>query len=95
MQITGREAYTKFNAFYQQHYDKTINLVDKPELVATNHKIGVISGLWYFKDRVIPVIKRSGKSLINAVSKSVNGGNNGKTTRETLYNKAKTNVKCH
>jgi len=95
IQITGREAYTKFNTFYQQHYDKTVNLIDDPDLVATDCKIRVISGLWYFKQRVNSIIKQYTKYKTDKVSKAVNGGKKGSEVRSKLYEKAQTSVKCH
>ena len=95
LHLTWKSNYEDFTKFYQENYDSTKDFVAHPELLNDNKKIGVISALWYFKNHVIPVIKRRGKNLTSSVSKSVNGGNHGKTTREILYKKAKTNVKCH
>ena len=95
IQITGREAYTRFNSFYRAHYDSTADVVENPDLVATDSKIRVISGLWYFKEKVNSVIKRRGKDKTDRVSKAVNGGRNGSQTRLTLYEKAAINIKCH
>ncbi|QTY25936.1 hypothetical protein [Flavobacterium sp. CS20] len=46
-QLIGRNNYTDFNAFYQDNYDNTVNLVNNPSLLTTDIDIAVISALWY------------------------------------------------
>ncbi len=95
LQLTGRANYTAFNAFYQQHYERTVDILAHPELLNDNKEIGVISGLWYFKNRVLSNLDINDKTSVKAVTKKINGYTNGINERRRLYNKAKTNIKCH
>ena len=91
-QLTGRANYKKFNDFYQKKYDKTKNLIDKPELVANDKAIAVISALWFYDNKLDITI--DSKTTIKKVTELVNGGTNGIKDRESKFKKAKANIDC-
>lgn len=90
-QLTGKNNYIEFNNFYQGKYDPTIDLVQNPELVATNIEIAVISALWYYKNRVDIIINEN--TTVRSVTREVNGGEEGLGDRETQYVNVKNNIK--
>lgn len=94
-QLSGRKNYTDFNDFYKENYDSNSNLLESPELVATDMKIAVISALWYFKNRVLenlPEINENTKC--STVTTLVNGGTKGLKHRKDLYLAAKNYIEC-
>ncbi len=91
-QLTGRANYKEFNTFYQKKYDKTKNLIDKPELVASDKTIAVISALWFYKNKVTITI--DSKTTVESVTELVNGEDNGINDRKSKFKKAKTNIDC-
>ncbi len=95
-QLTGRTNYTNFNTFYKDNYDSTVNLLETPELVASDKKIAVISALWFFKNNVLDKLSPAldSNTTCLSVSKLVNGGTNGLTHRTTLFTSSKTNIDC-
>lgn len=95
LQLTGRANYTAFNAFYQKSYDSGVDVLAHPELLNDNKAIGVISGLWYFKNKVLSNLDIDDKTSVKAITEKINGGINGINERKALHNKAKTNIKCH
>lgn len=90
-QLTGKWNYTEFNTFYQGKYGTTIDLVQNPDLVATNVEIAVISALWYYKNRV--TIKIDENTTVEDVTLKVNGGDKGLSDRQTQYLNVKNNIK--
>ncbi|WP_295335504.1 hypothetical protein [Flavobacterium sp.] len=95
-QLTGRDNYTSFNMFYQENYDNTVNLVENPELIASDMKIAVISALWYFKNNVIDKLGSPINSLTTSkkITLLVNGGTNGLQHRNSLFTEAKNFINC-
>ena len=95
-QLTGRTNYTNFNTFYQENYDNAIDLLETPELVATDKKIAVISALWFFKNNVLDklIAPIDSNTTCSSVTTLVNGGTNGLTHRTTLFTSSQTNIDC-
>ncbi|WP_396195308.1 glycoside hydrolase family 19 protein [Flavobacterium sp.] len=95
-QLTGRTNYTNFNTFYQENYDITIDLLENPELVASDKKIAVISALWFFKNNVLDELSQTldSNTTCLSVSKLVNGGTNGLTHRTALLTSTQINIDC-
>ena len=95
LQLTGRANYSAFNDFYQKNYDRSVDLLSHPELLNDNKSIGVISGLWYFKNRVLSRIDIDDQTSVESVMKKINGGKNGIDERIRLYDKAQVDIQCH
>lgn len=91
-QLTGRANYKKFNDFYRNKYDKNKNMIDNPELIATDKTIAVISALWFYNNKINITI--DSKTTVESVTKKVNGGSNGIKDRKSKFTKAKTNIDC-
>lgn len=82
LQLTGRANYTSMTKKLQA-LGIDVDLVEKPEL-ATRPDISCIIAAQYFKDRNLN--KFSDKGDIVAVSRGVNGGDNGLDHRIAVYN---------
>ena len=94
LQLTGRANYTDFNDFYQKNYDSSVDVLSQPELLNDDKTIGVISGLWYFKARILNHTITA-KTSVDDVTYWVNGGTNGIDERRALYKKAQRDIRCH
>ena len=93
-QLTGRTNYTNFSAFYQANYDSSVNLLNNPDLVASNKEIAVISALWFYKKNVLDKIIVDGNISVEKVTEKVNGGTSGIEDRIELHTKTKSNIDC-
>lgn len=54
-----------------------MDILAHPELLNDNKAIGVISGVWYFKNRVLNNLDVNDKTSVKAVTEKINGGING------------------
>lgn len=90
----GRTNYTNFNTFYQANFDSSVNLLNNPDLVASNKEIAVISALWFYKNKVLDKINVDDNTSVKAVTEKINGGKNGLNDRKELHTKTKTNIDC-
>lgn|GEM_PF-6501393 len=100
LQLTGRANYRSFNTFYKGYQEKQdslrkVDVLVHPEWLNNDKAIGVISGLWYFKNRVLSKINIDGHTSVEAVTKKINGSTNGLTERKRLYKESQTNIQCH
>lgn len=93
-QLTGRTNYTNFNTFYQANYDSSVNLLNNPDLVASNKEIAVISALWFYKNKVLDKITVDNNTSVKAVTEKINGGKNGLNDRKELHTKTEINIDC-
>lgn len=82
IQLTGRANYRVYGQSLE------IDLEAKPELVATTYAVDVAG--WYWDKRKLNEL--ADKDDIKAVTKKVNGGNNGLADRETYLQRAKTTL---
>ncbi len=94
-QLTGRFNYNEFNNFYQENYDSSVNLIDNPNLVASDMKIAVISALWYFHKKVMSKINIDDNTSCKKVTYLVNGGYNGLKGRKAFFDICKTEINCN
>ncbi|MTI89008.1 MAG: hypothetical protein FH748_13705 [Balneolaceae bacterium] len=75
IQLTGKELYSEFNAFYRSNYDSSVDILSNPDLLSTNYEIAAISALWYYETRVLPKIDVN--ASVEEITKLVNGGKKG------------------
>jgi putative chitinase len=96
IQLTGRSNYNSFNTFYQTNYDSSVNLLNNPDLVASNKEIAVISALWFFKNKVIDNITNgiNENTSVEKVTKRVNGKYKGLNHRKELHTNATEHIDC-
>lgn len=81
VQLTGRENYTRAGEALG------IDLVNQPELAAHSPHAERIAA-WYWADKGIGPLAREGR--FESVTRGINGGDNGKTSRREYYERALT-----
>ncbi len=94
MQLTGKYNYDRFNNYYKKNYDDSVDLLSNPDLLSTDLKLGVLSGLWHFKTNVMGKKAITSETSVKEVSRLVNGGKNGLQDRINLFNKVKQLITC-
>ena len=87
-QLTGKSNYSAFNTFLNE---AGADIVAKPELILTT-EYAIKSAMWFYKTAVVDKLKIE-SATVEEVTKKVNGGKNGLSDRETIYNKAIENLK--
>jgi len=87
LQLTGRYNYTQFTSYYQNEFNCTLDFVQNPDLLATDDKLAVLSGMWYFMNRVSGDIDEN--TTVDEVTYDVNGGYNGLDQRKQYFNDIK------
>jgi putative chitinase len=94
LQLTGKDNYAAFTQFYQKQFQSTLDFVSSPDNISSDAELAVMSGLWYFKVRVIDskALRVAGgfadtDASVKQVSMLVNGGTNGLAERQALYKK--------
>jgi len=88
IQLTGKSNYKAFSDFYKKTYNKDINLIENPEILATDLELALISALWFFKERVLEKTNIE-FATVEKVTSLVNGGNLGLEERRNYFNKAR------
>jgi len=94
IQLTGRDNYERFNTYYQNNYDSTVNLISNPDLLSNNTEIAVISALWFFENNVLNTGVINENTSVAEVTKKVNGKYNGLDHRKNLFNSTSTHINC-
>jgi putative chitinase len=94
IQLTGKTNYTLFNEFYKTNYDENTDILNNPNLVASDHKIAVISALWFFNENVLINKNINNDSTVEDITKIINGGLNGIDHRNQLFSRAEQNINC-
>ncbi|GAB1857039.1 glycoside hydrolase family 19 protein [Flavobacteriaceae bacterium MHTCC 0001] len=94
IQLTGKNNYQSFTNFYKDKYDKTKDFIKTPDLLASDLEIGIISALWYFKNRVMNKVSIDNNTSVTTITKKVNGGTHGLKDREEIHTKAKKDIDC-
>ncbi|MBE9210617.1 tandem-95 repeat protein [Nostoc sp. LEGE 06077] len=96
IQITGRTNYTRVNNLLPSLGFGDINIVNNPDLLATDPALSVIASLWYWKYNGIPGYAPGGdinplaeNNNFRQVTRAINGGFNGYEDRLNKYIKAK------
>lgn len=89
-QLTGRNNYTTFNTYYQENSDEDVDLIENPDLVASDMEIAVISALWFFEENVTV----HSNSTVKKITKKINGGSNGLADREEIFEECELHIDC-
>lgn len=87
IQLTGKLNYEAFVSFYKATYNKEIDLMNNPDLVATDFNLAIISSLWFFKTNVITQTNIDTAS-VERVTQIVNNGQIGVEERKKYFDRA-------
>ncbi|MFC5194553.1 glycoside hydrolase family 19 protein [Bizionia hallyeonensis] len=94
-QLTWKDNYTAFKTWYNNNYNPDIDPVTEPEIIASNDTLAVLSGLWYYKTRVINEINIDSSTTVDNVTVKINGkSKKGLTDRKERFQKAKDSINC-
>ncbi|MCF6295456.1 MAG: hypothetical protein L3J25_07180 [Flavobacteriaceae bacterium] len=94
VQLTWKDNYTAFKTWYNNKYDPDIDPVTTPNLISTNDTLAILTGLWYYKTRVVDKITVDSTTTVDKVTLKVNGGDNGLPDRKERFQKAKDSINC-
>lgn len=96
IQLTGRDNYEKFGAWYSKNINSNINLVQNPELLNSNKEIGTLAALWFFKTQVMNKLGGINSNTdVDKVTRRINSGMEKKKVRRTNFNKSILTIKCN
>lgn len=93
-QLTWKDNYQAFKTFYNNNYDPDIDPVAEPEIIANNKDLAILSGLWYYKIRVLDKITIDSITSVDKVTKPINAAKVGIKDRKELFQKAKDSINC-
>jgi len=94
IQLTWHDNYKDFKTWYNNKYDPDIDPVTTPNLIATNDTLAILSGLWYYKTRVVDAITIDSTTTVRKVTKPINPGYSGIEDRKERFKKAKDSINC-
>ncbi|MEJ0105441.1 MAG: DUF6443 domain-containing protein [Bacteroidota bacterium] len=86
-QLTGKDNFQAFTDFYQGKYNSTVDFVSEPDQVANNSEYSTLSALWYYSKNVAGLKLDATSASVTAVTKRVNGGTNGLSDRQDIFNR--------
>ena len=93
-QLTGKTNYTNFNTYYQDNINEEIDLLETPDLVASNIEIAVISALWFYENMVLDNLTIDSTTTVKKVTKKINAGSNGLVDREEIFEDCLEHIDC-
>jgi putative chitinase len=93
-QLTWKDNYQAFKTFYNNKYDPDIDPVAEPEIIATNKDLAILSGLWYFKIKVLDKIAIDSTTSVVKVTIPINPAKVGIEDRKERFQKAKDSINC-
>lgn len=94
-QLTWKDNYTAFKIWYNNKYDPDIDPVTSPDIIASNDTLGILSGLWYYKIRVVDVVTIDSATTVDKVTILINGKKKiGLADRKERFQKAKDSINC-
>jgi RHS repeat-associated protein len=87
-QLTGKDNYQNFTDFYQKKYSSTVDFVSDPDQVASNSEYATLSALWFYNKNIGNTKLDATSASVTKVTKRVNGGTNGLSDRQSIFNRA-------
>ncbi len=75
----------------QNNFTGSPNFVDQPALLVED-KYSIMSAMWYFQSRVLNKLDINSTTVKNVTYK-INGGYNGLSDRQSIYNKANSTIR--
>lgn len=95
MQLTWKSNYLDFQTWYNNKYNPDLDFVNNPDLISNDDNLAVLSGMWYFKKRVLDKIKDfDNKATLNNVTVKINEKKKGLKDREKKLINAQKLIDC-
>ncbi len=92
--MTWKENYRRFKEWYNNNYDPDKDFVANPDLISGNDTLAILSGLWYYKYRVLDKITVDRNATVEKVTKRINKAKTGLLDRKQRFQKAKDSINC-
>jgi len=93
-QLTWKENYAAFKTWYNNKYNPDIDPVTTPNIIADNVKLSIMSGLWYYKKRVLDKITVDSTTTVSQVTIPINDQLTGIKDRKERFKKAQDSINC-
>lgn len=93
-QLTGKTNYSNFQNYYNSKYNPDRDFLNNPELLKTNDTIAIISAMWFYQKNVMNTVVIDSTTTVKKITKKINGGINGLSHRESIFNVAKDSINC-
>ncbi|WP_396173822.1 glycoside hydrolase family 19 protein [Flavobacterium sp.] len=93
-QLTGKTNYSNFQNYYNSKYNPDKDFLNNPELLKTNDTIAIISAMWFYQKNVMNTVVIDSTTTVKKITKKINGGINGLSHRESIFNVAKDSINC-
>ena len=96
MQLTWKSNYEEFQTWYNSKNNPDIDIVNNPDLISTDDNLAVLSGMWFFKKKVLSQIKDfDNKATVEKVTQKVNKYTNSTPQRDELFKKSQNSINCN
>ena len=86
--------YVAFKTWYNKKYDPDIDPVKTPNIIASNDTLAVLSGLWYYKTKVVDEVTIDSTTTVSKVTSPINPKLKGLKDRKERFQKAKESINC-
>ena len=93
-QLTWKDNYVAFKTWYNKKYDPDIDPVKTPNIIASNDTLAVLSGLWYYKTKVVDEVTIDSTTTVSKVTSPINPKLKGLKDRKERFQKAKESINC-
>ncbi|QMU64982.1 MAG: hypothetical protein GKR88_12235 [Flavobacteriaceae bacterium] len=93
--MTWKENYRRFKEWYNNNYDPNKDFVANPDLIFGNDTLAILSGLWYYKYRVLNRITVDRNTTVEKVTERINPDLKGINDRKQRFQKAKDSINCN
>lgn len=94
IQLTWKGNYSAFKDWYNSQYEDQIDPVGDPDIISSNDTLGIISGMWYYKTKIVDNITIDSTTTVKKVTKKINSALKHLTDRENKFEKAKDSINC-
>ncbi len=93
-QLTGKANYKDFKTWYNNKYDPDLDFVTNPDLISNSDKLAIMSGMWYYKNRVLTTITIDSTTTVSQVTIPINDQEEGIDDRKARFKKAQDSINC-
>lgn len=95
VQLTWKENYQKFQTWYNNKYDPDLDFIENPDLISSTPELSIISGLWFYKTKVLNKIAVNTTTTVEKVTSKINGiAKKGLKDRKQRFQAAQNSIIC-
>ena len=94
-QLTWKANYADFMNYYNSKFTPNLDFVNNPNLISTDETLAILSGLWFYKTKVLDKITVNSTTTVDEVTKKINGkAKKGIKDRKNKFNQALNYIIC-